>query len=311
MAVLSQLEEAMRQVTPAILIDIAPSEFDEAAECLRQGLARSGAYERGRWQSQDVATRPEMRTRELWNVHIEYDMPATHQALVEHVKPNLPWAEDHFKERVSGEPLNPPPSNEWWPFAQRGNATHKSDGTKFSHTYPERFWSKYTGWKVLRPGYLPRGEYEIDSEGVWDCSGPHEVKVELPAEAYELKKRQGVRFDYGDLSDVVNLLGNDPFTRQAYLPVWFPEDTGAVHGERVPCTLGYHFVRNGHRLDCNYFMRSCDYFRHFRDDVYLAIRLTEWIQTQLRDGDTYPWLGKLNMFISNLHCFTGDDARLQ
>lgn len=303
----------MRQVHPALIIGIAASEFEAAAKMLRQGLARSGSYERGRWQSQDVSTRPEMRTRELWNVHIEYVMPKTHKSLVEHVKPSLPWAEDHFQERVSGEPLNPPPSNEWWPFAQRGNAAHKGDGVKFSHTYPERFWPKYTGEELFRPGYLLSGEYEFADGKLWNVEfngAPFEV--EIPSEAIVKEIRKGVRFDYGDLSDVVDLLKRDPFTRQAYLPVWFPEDTGAVHGERVPCTLGYHFVRNGHRLDCNYFMRSCDFFRHFRDDVYMAVRLTEWIQEQLRtDEFGYPLLGHLNMFISNLHCFDGDKHLLE
>ena len=30
--------------------------------------------------------------------------------------------------------------------------------------------------------------------------------------------------------DVIDLLEREPFTRQAYLPIWFPEDTGAFHG---------------------------------------------------------------------------------
>jgi hypothetical protein len=46
----------------------------------------------------------------------------------------------------------------------------------------------------------------------------------------------GIRYNYGDLNDVVDLLARSPATRQAVLPVWFPEDTGAVHGERVPCS---------------------------------------------------------------------------
>jgi hypothetical protein len=302
----------MRAVTPNVILDVQPTEFEAASEWLRQGLSRSGAYERGTWQSQDIKTRPEMRTRELWNVHFEYAMPGTIEALTEHVRPNLPWAEDHFQERVSGEPLNPPPSNEWWPFAQRGNAAHKSDGTKFSHTYPERFWAKYTGSKILRADRIPSGEYEFDADGaLWDCSTMPETRVHLPDDAYVHKMRKGVRFDYGDLSDVVELLKREPFTRQAYLPVWFPEDTGVVHGERVPCTLGYHFVRNGHRLDCNYFMRSCDYFRHFRDDVYMAVRLTQWMRHQLVNEHVWPLMGRLNMFISNLHCFVGDDPKLE
>lgn len=302
----------MKQPTSSVILDIKPYEFDAAAAWLRRGLSSSSLYDRGSWQSQDVSSRPEMRTHELWNVHIEYHMPATYQELVVAVSPNLPWAEDHFQERVSGEPLNPPPSNEWWPYAQRGNSAHKGDGVKFSHTYPERFWPKYTGAKVLRTDHLPSGDYDFREDGIYDVSNWPYKKIEPSPEAIVKQVRKGVRFDYGDLSDVVDLLRRDPFTRQAYLPVWFPEDTGAVHGERVPCSLGYHFVRNGSRLDCNYFMRSCDFFRHFRDDVYLAVRLTEWIHNKLNtSGEWYPTLGRLNMFISNLHCFAGDKHLLE
>jgi hypothetical protein len=262
----------MRTTGRTVFTDVHSTEFSRLFSILRHNLNESSVYDRGRWQSQDVSTRPEMNTRELWNVHIEYDMPTTNKALVDAVRPNRPWADDHFLERVSGQPLNPPPSSSWWPFNQRDNAQHKS-ADKFSHTYPERFWPKWANGKDVE-------------------RNP--------------KKHRGIRFGYGDLADVVKQLRADPFTRQAYLPVWFPEDTGAVHGERVPCSLGYHFVRNGSRLDCVYSLRSCDFFRHFRDDVYLACRLTDWIQDQLLDVDGYPWLGKLVLNISNLHCFRGD-----
>ena len=63
-------------------------------------------------------------------------VPSTLEELKEEIKPNLPWADDHFLERISGEPLNPPPSNEWWPFNQKKNEKFKID-QKFSHTYPE------------------------------------------------------------------------------------------------------------------------------------------------------------------------------
>ena len=60
-------------------------------------------------------------------------IPSTVEGLVEQARPNLPWADDHFEERVCGLPLNPPPSHVNWPFAQRGN--EKFGGTtKFSHT---------------------------------------------------------------------------------------------------------------------------------------------------------------------------------
>jgi hypothetical protein len=179
-------------------------------------------------------------------------------------KPNLPWAEDHFQERVSGIPWNPPPSQAWWPFAQNDNAEHKKDEI-FSHTYPERYWPQWAG------------HYHQDHAA------------------------HGIRYDYGDLDSVVELLKDQPHTRQAYLPVWFPEDTGVVEGQRVPCTLGYHFMIRRGKLSIRYYMRSCDFRRHFRDDVYMTVRLAQWVAQQLNVATD-----EMIMHISSLHIFEGD-----
>lgn len=117
--------------------------------------------------------------------------------------------------------------------------------------------------------------------------------------------------DQGDLDCVVSLLKRDTWTRQAYLPVWFPEDTGAIHGQRVPCTLGYHFIRNGPQLDANYFLRSCDLTRHYLNDVYLAGRLLQWVTDGAQNKEGLPYPGTLTLFISNLHLFTQDKWRFQ
>ncbi|MCA1799997.1 MAG: thymidylate synthase [Actinobacteria bacterium] len=106
----------------------------------------------------------------------------------------------------------------------------------------------------------------------------------------------------------------EPSTRQAYLPIWFPEDTGAVHGRRVPCTLGYHFlIRNG-KLQITYYIRSCDFLRHFRDDVYMAGRLAQWMT--FRYNEDCPAaerirVDKLVMHIVNFHVFEGDVPKLK
>lgn len=237
----------------------------------------------GQWQSQDT----DVKTREMMNVSLEYRLPNTEAQLMREIHPNLPWAEDHFQERVCGIPLNPPPSEQWWPFNQNGNKAHKfsKDGhvEKFSHTYPERFWPKKAG--------DVRGADQIDEYGVrWP--------------------NHGIRFDLGDLGDVVDLLRRAPGTRQAFLPVWFPEDTGTVHGQRVPCSLGYHFLIRGNQMHAWYYMRSCDLMRHFPDDIYMAGRLVQWVCEQLADlGDVMP--GVLTTIISSLHTFEPDDHQLR
>lgn len=241
-------------------------------------LHRTSQVAVGRWQSIDVSDRPDMITHELLNVSFEISLPADMDHLQLQVRPNLPWAEDHFAERVSGEPWNPPPSNEWWPFAQAGNQEFKKD-EQFSHTYPERYWPKMANVGEVRPNGR---------------------QVFVP--------HNGIRFEYGDLGDVVRQLAKEPLTRQAYLPVWFPEDTGAVHGERVPCSLGYHFIIRDGRLHCVYYIRSCDFMRHFRDDVYMTGRLVQWICDEL-DMGILP--GKLTMHITSFHIFAGDRPILE
>jgi thymidylate synthase len=100
-------------------------------------------------------------------------------------------------------------------------------------------------------------------------------------------------------------------TRQAYLPVWFPEDTGIGDGGRKPCTLGYHFLVRNDRMHITYHIRSCDFVRHFRDDIYLTARLVWWMIDRLtEDHDHHFWSGvKPGMFvmhIASLHMFVND-----
>lgn len=209
-----------------------------------------------RWQGTS-APRP---TLELIGSAVRMPIAPTREALALDVAPQLPWAEEHFLERVSGTPHNPPPSSERWP-GNAGSPEHRADGL-YAHTYPERFWPR---------SLLP----------------------------------DGVRFRTGDLSDVIELLRRDPTTRQAVLPVWFPEDTGAVEGQRVPCTIAYWFVLRGDHLHATYFIRSCDYFRHLRDDIYLAGRLVQWLIWQLKwDDDVRP--GFLDFVVGSLHCWESE-----
>lgn len=259
-----------------------PGQINFSAMCraFTENLLKQPPLMTGEWQSQDISDKPMLATRELMNVSFCYDIPATRDELGVETGANLPWAEDHFQERVSGKPLNPPPSNEWWPYAQKNNAEHKDGGgDKFSHTYPERMWPKKAGENIDE--YYPINE--------------------------------GIRYDYGDLMDVVNQLKRGRLTRQAYLPIWFPEDTGNVSNVRVPCTLGYHFIVRGNDLQITYYIRSCDFIRHFRDDVYMAARLAQWVADEINAGinagttqGAYVYATQLVMHIVSFHVFEGD-----
>lgn len=253
----------------------------------------------GHWQAmKDV---PMTKTIELTNVVIGYPIPNTQIALADDVKPSTPWAELQFRERVAGEPVNPGDTYKLWPWYRGNVEKHQTvEEVQFSHTYMERFWPKIANAIPL----------------IKNASADHPDQV--------FKVHHGIRYRYGDLNDVLDLLAREPHTRQAYLPIWFPEDTGAHHGERVPCTLGYHLLLRDGKLNITYFIRSCDFYRHFRDDVYMAARLAQWVVEQLRDRDEHPdqqwdthlsWddvhPGNLVMHMDSLHIFEGDLPRLE
>lgn len=220
------------------------------------------------WQALDVSDQPAAEMRELQFINLVLIVPARRSNLSTECQPNVPWAEEHFQERIAGDPVNPGVTWLNWPWSNAANK-HRKDGQKFSHNYMERYWPKEAGASDRRP-------------------------------------HMGIRFPYGDLTDVVELIVKDPLTRQAYMPVFFPEDTGAVHGERVPCSIGYHFMIRDDLLHCVYQLRSCDLYRHFRDDIYLTARLMHWVQEELSNRGVHVSLGHLHVHISSLHLFIND-----
>jgi hypothetical protein len=245
------------------------SPADSQAHLAKRMIAHGVPVQRTSWQS----TQAPSPAYELANVVLEFSVPDSICQWKELCNPDLPWAEEHFGERVSGKALNPTPSYVRWPWHSTTEAERFiREGGRFDHTYPERYWPRDSA--RAEDGYL---------------------RNELT----------------GDLEDVVRLLRRDPWTRQAFLPVWFPEDTGATQNQRVPCTLGYQFIRNGSTLDCNYFIRSCDLTRHYKNDIYLTGRLLQWMVENIQDREGFPYPGTLTVFITNLHLFVLDRWRYE
>lgn len=295
-----------------------PQLYVDFKQCISQAEVwlqhRSNIVHTSRWQGTDISKMPEMATFEVANcsfgVSMErydratYGLGIARNNMVEDLSPNMPWAEDHFQERVCGFPINP--GTQWakWPY---GNSASKflDEQGKFNHNYMERYWPKQAGNNFLdRPS--------VDKED-WEA-GMNIAGLE------GLPPHGGIKYEYGDLNDVVALLADDPLTRQAYLPIWFPEDTGGG-SKRAPCTIGYHFLIRDNRLHINYHIRSCDFVRHFRDDCYLTVRLAQWVVDRLyqlgRVGDVdgeslHPSLslGNFYMQIGSLHMFKNDYIQL-
>jgi thymidylate synthase len=243
---------------------VLPDFFESLIWELTNDLADAPDVNVGEWQAMRDPELPQLQTIEVEDVSFEYYIPEDVGDLQKSVRPNLPWAEEHFTERVSGIPYNPPPSHVRWPFAQRGNTDHTDEQQQFSHTYPERIWP-------------PRS-------------------------------LTGIRYNFGNLNDLVDLLSERPSTRQAYLPIWYPEDIYAASqlSVRVPCTLGYHFLIRGDKMKVTYYIRSCDFYRHFRDDVYMAARLCQWVSEAVGVKPS-----RLVMHISSLHIFSAERSRVR
>lgn len=277
--------------------------INKALEAIR---TRSSIVHPDRWQSVDVSSLPEAATHEVLNHRLTAQVYTSDlDVLRADIQPNLPWADDHFLERVGGKPLNPGVQWAHWPWANSADKfrTEKVpqggefDGhydLGFSHTYMERMWP--------RKANLSRQ----DAANLGPNGG-----------------RTGIRYKFGDAMDVVKHLAKHPLSRQAYLPIWFPEDTGK-DDVRVPCTLGYHFIMRGGYLHCTYYIRSCDAYRHLRDDVYLTVRLLLWMLDELvlyeqkhhqpvRLEDAV-WQnvkpGLFTMHIVSLHVFRNDYIKL-
>jgi len=225
----------------------------------------------GKWQGLDVT----YNMIEVFDNTFRVNIPETVEDLEQQCNPDLPWAYEHFKERVSGKPTNPGDTYKDWPYYKEDK--YRESG-QFTHTYQERIWPKEAG-----------NSYKIN---------------------------EGIRYEYGDLQDVLNHLAENPGTRQAFLPIWFPEDTGVVHKGRVPRTLGYLFSYRHGYLHMTYYLRSCDYIRHFRNDIYMACMLLYWVLKNLKIMESpVNWSkvkpGRLKIDIESLHIFEPDTLELK
>lgn len=268
-------------------------------------LSQSHKVHTEKWQGVDISNRPEMVSHELMNytfthrLHGQEDL----QAYRDDIKPNLPWADDHFMERVCGHPINP--GIEWanWPWAVSADK-FREDGGMFNHNYMERYWSK-------EAGLLTNPTSDAEDYGA------------MTAEARKhpaWRNNFGIRNEYGDLNDLVRSLAANPLSRQEWFPIFHPEDVGEVVGGRKPCSLGYQFWVRGGQLHVYYPLRSCDFFRHMPDDIYLTVRLLLWVLGECRQlfmdrKVENNWLdvtpGTFTMHCTSLHVFANDMVQMQ
>lgn len=94
-----------------------------------------------------------------------------------------------------------------------------------------------------------------------------------------------------------------PNTRQAIITMYDRHQDMMNWGgmDRVPCSVSYQFLLREGKLHVVYNERSCDFVKFFATDVYLTIKLLEFIAY-----DIGVKVGTFMHFLGSLHLFKGD-----
>lgn len=121
----------------------------EAVENLIRVLLHSGKKRQtAKWQAVDHGKE---KMVEVCDLFCKMQMRVHPSQLALDTKADLPWAEDHFRERMSG-PSNPGQQYKNWPY-WKPDPKFMENGV-FSHTYQERFWPpQYCGIRYNAGNY--------------------------------------------------------------------------------------------------------------------------------------------------------------
>ncbi len=114
-----------------------------------------------------------------------------------------------------------------------------------------------------------------------------------------------LRYTYNErmhpyLENILELLYKYPDTRQAYLSIWDNKEDClefVLERERVPCSIGYHFLVRNEAMNLTYLMRSLN-VDTAGYDLFTSSRLLNFVASNVG----FP-IGSLSLFVSSLHRF--------
>ncbi len=149
-----------------------------------------------------------------------------------------------------------------------------------------------------------------------------------PGDAWKIRKEVWTpflnphgHFDYtyserlnqnNNLNRIVWELVENPDTRQAWLPIFTPDDVPRMRSiYRIPCSLGYYFMIRDGQLNMTYVQRSADLVQHFGNDVMLAWLMLTYVFNQLLLLGLDLQLGNLTHHIFSLHSYKKDWDKLE
>lgn len=156
---------------------------------------------------------------------------------------------------------------------------------KLNPTLP---WADDEFLERIAPQRINPGEAWLQRKEVWEQF--------LHNNVFDYTYNERIRIQ---LDDVIAELKEKPMTRQAIISIWdltIDNQNRGIH--RVPCSMYYQFIFRDNKLHVIYNMRSCDVMTHYRNDIYLAIKLLHHIAKQvgMEVGDFYMNIGNLHIF---------------
>lgn len=111
--------------------------------------------------------------------------------------------------------------------------------------------------------------------------------------SYSYPERIGLKVE-----KVINELKKHPSSRQAIINIWNDTDIDKLGKERVPCSIFYQVIQRGGKLHMVYVIRSNDLYEHWCYDVWIAIKLQEYIAKA-----TGFKMGMFYQFVTSLHAY--------
>lgn len=241
--------------------------FPEAIEEIKRDLKEMGIKVDNTHMQDKVGSFP---TFELMNYGFTVLEPK-----LEDLNPTQPWADREWEDRLEGilgSPTNP------------GRAY-------VSRSDEHMDWGDFL---ELGDRPIPEGVSMMD----FILQHPH-----LDHERAKLSYTYSERLSMGSqVLQVIRELHRNPDSRQLYVSMWDPnKDIERIGIRRVPCSLGWHFLKRQNQLNITYSMRSCDFVTHFQNDCWLTLKLLDYVCTI----SGIP-VGRYSQFINSFHVYQKD-----
>lgn len=161
-------------------------------------------------------------------------------------------------------------------FAKDVQCTKDWADAEFVERISPQFINPGTAWEIRKNVWT---EYLEKNNGKFAYSYNNRIRTQLDNVISELKKHEQ--------------------TRQAIISIFDAgKDSDAIGTDRIPCSMYYQFASREGKLNIIYNMRSCDYNLHFSNDMYLAVKLLNYVAKEvgMEVGNLYMNIGSMHIY---------------